>query len=194
MVRNEARVWVARERLYADALTREQAAARADVGRNEITNLATKGDLLAIDEPDGTRLPRWQFDADARRGRLEGIGRVAAEFPGRMLGLSSWMGTLNPVLAGARHARRCSTRTSSPSCPLHAASARDGRHAPHRTRRRTFSLPPDTARRAVVARQAPHRPQLCTSHPPPMPACSPRTARWRSMCQRSSCSPGSTLT
>jgi len=98
--RNEARVWAARARLYEDGLTREQAARRAGVQPNQITNLLRDGDLLALDGPAGLRLPAWQFDAEARRGRLEGISRVAAAFPGRILGLSSWMTAAESALGG----------------------------------------------------------------------------------------------
>lgn len=98
--RNQARVWKARTDLYETGLTREQAAQRAGVKPNQITNLLRDRELLAIDGPDGLRLPAWQFDPEAKRGRLEGIARVAAAFPGRILGLSSWMSTVNPALGG----------------------------------------------------------------------------------------------
>lgn len=99
-VRNEARRWRARADLYATSLSRGQAAERLGVGTNQVTNLVSEGKLLALDGPDGLRLPEWQFDPDTRRGRLEGIERVAAVFPGRVLGLSSWMLAPQPALAG----------------------------------------------------------------------------------------------
>lgn len=99
-LRNEARVWAAREQLYTTGLSREQAAQRVGVQPNQITNLLRDGDLFALDGPDGLRLPAWQFDPEARRGRLEGIARVAAVFPGRVLSLSSWVVAPNPSLAG----------------------------------------------------------------------------------------------
>lgn len=98
--RNDARAWAARERLYATALSREQAGQRVGVKPNQITNLLDEGDLLALDGPDGLRLPAWQFDPETRRGRLDGIARVAAAFPGRVLALSSWMLAPNPALGG----------------------------------------------------------------------------------------------
>ncbi len=98
--RNEARVWAAREQLYTTGLSREQAAARAGVKPNQITNLLRDRDLLALDGPEGLRLPTWQFDPEARRGRLEGIAPVAAVFPGRVLSLSSWVVTRHPALGG----------------------------------------------------------------------------------------------
>jgi hypothetical protein len=98
--RNEARVWAARTALYERGLTREQAAARAGVKPNQITNLLRDGELIAIDGPEGLRLPAWQFDPEAKRGRLEGLARVSAAFPGRVLGLSSWMSAVNPSLGG----------------------------------------------------------------------------------------------
>ena len=100
VARNEARVWQAREALYAAGLTRDEAAARIGVQANQVTNLLHDGKLLALDGPDGLRLPAWQFDPEARRGRVEGIDRVTAVFPGRILGLSSWMTTTNPALGG----------------------------------------------------------------------------------------------
>jgi len=100
VLRNEARVWAARERLYTTGLSREQAAQRVGVKPNQITNLLRDGDLFALDGPDGLRLPAWQFDPEARRGRLEGIARVAAVFPGRVLSLSSWMAAPNAALGG----------------------------------------------------------------------------------------------
>ncbi len=56
--------------------------------------------MLAVDGPDGLRLPAWQFHPEAKRGRVEGIGRVAAAFPGGVLGLSAWMSAINPALGG----------------------------------------------------------------------------------------------
>lgn len=99
-LRNEARVWAAREQLYATGLSREQAAQRAGVKPNQITNLLRDRDLLALDGAEGLRLPAWQFDPEARRGRLEGIARVTAAFPGRVLSLSSWAVAPNPALGG----------------------------------------------------------------------------------------------
>ncbi|MEX1164047.1 MAG: hypothetical protein WEB03_10745 [Nitriliruptor sp.] len=99
-LRNEARVWAAREQLYTTGLSREQAARRAGVKPNQITNLLRDSDLLALDGPEGLRLPAWQFDPEARRGRLEGIARVAAVFPGRALSLSSWVVAPNAGLVG----------------------------------------------------------------------------------------------
>ncbi len=98
--RNDARVWAAREDLYATGLSREQAAQRVGVKPNQITNLLRDEDLLALDGRDGLRLPAWQFDPEARRGRLEGIARIAAAFPGRVLSLSGWMVSPNPALGG----------------------------------------------------------------------------------------------
>lgn len=100
VARNDARVWAAREHLYTTGLSREQAAQRVGVKPNQITNLLRDGDLLALDGRDGLRLPAWQFDPEARRGRLEGIARVAAAFPGRVLSLSGWMVAPNPALDG----------------------------------------------------------------------------------------------
>lgn len=98
--RNEARSWQARAELYATGLTRDEAADRIGVQPNQVTNLLGDGKLLALDGPDGLRLPAWQFHAEARRGRLDGIDRVAGAFPGRVLGLSSWMTTADPSLGG----------------------------------------------------------------------------------------------
>lgn len=98
--RNEARVWQARAALYETGLTRDEAADRLGVKPNQVTNLLHDGKLVALDGPDGLRLPAWQFDPDARRGRLEGIDQVATVFPGRILGLSSWMTTPCPQLRG----------------------------------------------------------------------------------------------
>ena len=98
--RNDTRVQAAREQLYASGLDLEQAAQRIGVQPNQVNDLLRDGDLLALDGPNGLRLPAWQFDRKARHGRLEGIARVAAEFPGQLLWLSSWMAQPNPVLDG----------------------------------------------------------------------------------------------
>lgn len=100
VARNEVRVWDARQALYETGFTREQAAQRIGVKPNQITNLVRENKLLSFDGPDGLRLPAWQFDPEAKRGRLEGIDRVAGAFPGRILWLSSWMTTPNPALDG----------------------------------------------------------------------------------------------
>jgi hypothetical protein len=100
-VRNEARLAAHRAALYKAGLTREQAAERLPVPEtNAIDDLVRKGELVAFDGEDGLRLPAWQFDPAARRGHLEGIDRVAAVFPGRILALSSWMTAANPLLGG----------------------------------------------------------------------------------------------
>jgi hypothetical protein len=98
--RNHERLWRFREQLYDSALPYREAARRLGVSTNQITNLVRAGDLLALDGRDGPRLPSWQFNPDTRRGRLEGIGHVTAVFPGRVLGLSAWMTTLNQALDG----------------------------------------------------------------------------------------------
>lgn len=98
--RNEARVWQARAALYEAGLTRDEAAERIGVKPNQVTNLLHDGKLLALDGPEGLRLPAWQFHPEARRGRLEGIAQVAAVFPGRLLGLSSWVTAPNAALGG----------------------------------------------------------------------------------------------
>jgi hypothetical protein len=100
LLRNRARLWRAREDLYATGLSRDEAAERLGVKPNQITNLLADTKLLALDGAEGLRLPAWQFDPNARRGRLDGIDRVAAVFPGRILGLSAWMVTPNPSLDG----------------------------------------------------------------------------------------------
>jgi hypothetical protein len=98
--RNEARVWAVRARLYESGLSREQAAKRVGVTPNQVTNLLRDGELLSLDGAEGLRLPAWQFDPEAKRGRLEGIGRVASVFPGRVLSLSGWMVAPHPALGG----------------------------------------------------------------------------------------------
>lgn len=98
--RNRARLWRAREDLYAAGLSRDEAAERLGVKPNQITNLLAETKLLGLEGKDGLRLPAWQFDPNARRGRLDGIDRVAAVFPGRILGLSAWMVAPNPSLDG----------------------------------------------------------------------------------------------
>lgn len=98
--RNEARVWAARRRVYETGWTRQRAADRLGVGTDQIAELISAGDLLTLDGPDGERLPAWQFHPEAPRGLLDGIHRVAVVFPGRVLGLSSWMTAPNSSLDG----------------------------------------------------------------------------------------------
>jgi hypothetical protein len=98
--RNAERLWRARRELYGEAPSYRQAADLLGVSTNQITNLVSAGDLLALDGADGAKLPAWQFHPEARRGRLEGIGQVAAVFPGRVLGLSAWTTTPTPLLGG----------------------------------------------------------------------------------------------
>ena len=100
VLRNEARVAATRQHLYASALSREQAAQRAGVKPDHVTRLLRDGSLVALDGPDGPRLPAWQFDPEARLGWLDGIAPVAAAFPGRVLSLSSWMVAPNASLGG----------------------------------------------------------------------------------------------
>lgn len=100
LARNEARLWEARNDVYSSGLDRAAVAQMLGVGTNQITNLVSSGDLLALDGPDGLRLPKWQFDPDTRRGRLDGIRLVATVFPGGVLGLTSWMLSTNPALGG----------------------------------------------------------------------------------------------
>jgi hypothetical protein len=100
LTRNRARLWRAREDLYLTGLSRGEAAERLGVKPNQVTNLLADTKLLALDGAEGLRLPAWQFAPNARRGRLDGIDRVAAAFPGRILGLSAWMVAPNPSLDG----------------------------------------------------------------------------------------------
>lgn len=98
--RNRQRLWRHRRRLYGDALPYEQAAELLQVSTNQISNLVTAGDLVALDGEDGRRLPAWQFHPDTPRGRLPGIRQVAAAHPGGVLALSSWMVATNQALGG----------------------------------------------------------------------------------------------
>lgn len=98
--RNRARLWRTREDLYVTGLSRDEAAERLGVKPNQVTNLLADTKLLDLEGAEGLRLPAWQFDPNARRGRLDGIDRVAAAFPGRILELSAWMVAPNPSLDG----------------------------------------------------------------------------------------------
>lgn len=100
LARNRQRLWQARQELYGGAFDYATAAAMLGVSDRQVSNLVAGGKLLTVDGPHGKRLPAWQFDLDTSGVRLQGIDRVAAVFPGRVLGLSSWMATPNPSLAG----------------------------------------------------------------------------------------------
>lgn len=54
-------MWQARSELHAKGLTREEAADRIGVQPNQVTNLLRDGKLLALDGPDGLRLPAWRW-------------------------------------------------------------------------------------------------------------------------------------
>src|SRR5690625_1883447 len=98
--RHHTRVWGVRARLYETALDYPTVADRLGVSDRQVSNLVAAGQLLAMDGPHGRRLPVWQFHPDTPKGRLEGIARVAAVYPGRLLGLSGWMVTAHPALGG----------------------------------------------------------------------------------------------
>ena len=100
LARNRQRLWQARQELYDRAIDYPTAAAMHGVSDRQVSNLVVAGKLLTLDGPHGKRLPAWQFDLDTSGVRLRGIDRVAAVFPGRVLGLSSWMVPPNPSLAG----------------------------------------------------------------------------------------------
>lgn len=71
------------------------------VGGNQITNLLRDRRLVALEGPDGQRLPAWQFDLGASSVRLDGIDRVVTAYPGGVVSLSEWMVAPNPTLDGA---------------------------------------------------------------------------------------------
>lgn len=98
--RSEARVWAVRRELYEASVSRQEAADRMGVSTNQVTNLISSGDLLQLAGEDGVRLPSWQFDPEAPRGRLEGIRQVAVSFPGQILSFSHWMTHPQPTLRG----------------------------------------------------------------------------------------------
>lgn len=100
LARNEERRWAARRALYDTALSYPQAADRLGVSTNQVSNLVSAGELLAVDGPHGKRLPAWQLNADTPRGRLDGIAQVAARYPGGVVGLSAWMTSVHPSLGG----------------------------------------------------------------------------------------------
>ena len=100
LARNAQRLWQARQELYDRAIDHPTAADLLGVSDREVSNLVAAGKLLTLDGPDGERLPAWQFNLDTSGVRLQGIHRVAAVFPGRVLGLSAWMVAPNPSLAG----------------------------------------------------------------------------------------------
>jgi hypothetical protein len=98
--RNEARLRSASTKLYSNSLSLEQAAQQAGMTSQQIAILLRDGDLLAMDGPDGLRVPAWQFDSQARYGRLEGIASLASAFPGGVLSLSHWAQAHNAGLDG----------------------------------------------------------------------------------------------
>lgn len=100
VARNRRRLWHARQQLYTDALDYQQVAEVLGVSDRQVSNLVAAGKLLTVDGPHGKRLPAWQFDLDTSGVRLRGIDRVAAVFPGRVLGLSAWMVSAHPALDG----------------------------------------------------------------------------------------------
>lgn len=95
---SELRMRRARERLLAEALTREEAAARLGVGERQISKLIGSGELVSLEDGRERRLPAWQFDADTSKGRLEGIRELAHAFSGGPLTLSLWAVRPNPAL------------------------------------------------------------------------------------------------
>lgn len=104
--RNWSRLREVRDRVYTAAVSRREAANLLDVSTNQITNLVSADDLIALDGPDGQRLPAWQFNLDGSRVRLPGVARVARAYPAGVVGLSVWMTTPLASLGGSTPAAR----------------------------------------------------------------------------------------
>lgn len=98
--RNEARLAAARAEVYDASWSREQVIDRLQVHTNSISNWLRDRRVIAIDGPDGTRFPAWQFDLDADKPLLPGIDMVVAAWPGGVVSLSLWMVRPNPSLHG----------------------------------------------------------------------------------------------
>ena len=55
--------------------------------------------LVALGHGGELRLPRWQFDVDTPRGRLDGLADVRTVFSGGPVALTQWMTSPDHALA-----------------------------------------------------------------------------------------------
>jgi hypothetical protein len=100
VARSEQRVRDAHEHLYSQSLPLTAAADRLGVDLEHVSALLGSGELLAIDGPDGARIPAWQLTGSTPDGLLPGVQEVAAAFPYRTLELSFWVMTPNAQCGG----------------------------------------------------------------------------------------------
>ncbi len=96
--RSERRIRQARLRVLEDSLSRDRAAAVLGVLPQQVSKLIAARDLLTLEAGRELRLPRWQFDPDTPKGRLEGIREVMHTFGGGVVTLSLWATRPNPAL------------------------------------------------------------------------------------------------
>jgi hypothetical protein len=94
---------------FADALTREQAAARLSVTPQAVSKRVASRAMVALRRGRISMLPAWQFYED---GTLPGLKQLIDAYPGGPLSLTVWATSPSPDLAGAT--------------PAHALTRRDG--------------------------------------------------------------------
>jgi len=91
-----------RRTLESQSVTRDDAAELLGISAQAVTDHLQRGDLVGLKVGTRWLLPLWQFDANASKGFLPDVRRVALAFPGGVVSLSRWMVEPSPQLGGHR--------------------------------------------------------------------------------------------
>ncbi|HSZ14136.1 MAG TPA: hypothetical protein VK790_08880 [Solirubrobacteraceae bacterium] len=91
----------------ADALTREQAAARLGITPQAVSKRLASRAMVALRRGRVSMLPAWQFDEG---GTLPGLKQLIDAYPGGPLSLTAWATSPSPDLADATPAHALARR------------------------------------------------------------------------------------
>jgi hypothetical protein len=90
-VANLRKQFESRRELEATSVSRDEAATLLGTTPQSVTDCLESGRMVGFKRGRRWLIPAWQFDADAERGILDGLGELVQVFPGGTVTLSRWV-------------------------------------------------------------------------------------------------------
>jgi hypothetical protein len=101
VARAEAEATRTRRALLRESVSAEEAARLTRRSRQSLERFRREGRVLALRERNQWLYPRWQFEADAAGGIVEGLGAVLKELRLSPAGAAYWLSRKHPRLGSA---------------------------------------------------------------------------------------------
>jgi len=97
---NLRKQFAGRQVLEGNSVSRAEAAELLGTSDQAVTDALEARRLLGFKRGRRWLIPAWQFDPEAERGVVPGLGELAAAFPGGLVALSGWVTRTSPDLDG----------------------------------------------------------------------------------------------